>query len=104
MSLEELLDLYEEVHKDHPKLSLSSFAREADISFWKLRDARQQANLKAGRLAAKQNRQEQIRSMALSYPTCGYRSLHALLRKDAKKTGATCPGRHEVRLTFRAQG
>ena len=71
MSLEELLDLYDEVHKDHPKLSLSSFAGEADTPFWKLRDARQQANLKARRLAAKQNRQEQIRSMALSYPTCG---------------------------------
>ena len=55
MSLEELLDLYEEVRKDHPKLSLSSFAREADISFWKLRDARQQANLKAQRIAAKQD-------------------------------------------------
>ena len=100
MSLEELLDLYEEVRKDHPKLSLSSFASEADISFWKLRDARQQANLKAQRIVAKQDRQERIRNMALSYPTCGYRSLHSLLRKESRKTGQPCPGRHEVRLTL----
>lgn len=100
MSLEELLALYEEVRKDHPKLSLFSFAHEADTPFWKLRDACQQADKQAQRVAAKQSRQERIRDMAISHPTCGYRSLHSLLSKESRKTGQLCPGRHEVRLTL----
>lgn len=88
------------MRKDHPRLSLSSFAREADIPFWRLRDARQQEIQRVRRGKRKEERQERIREMALRHPTCGYRSLHALLRQDCKKTGECCPGRHEVRLTL----
>ena len=90
------------MRKDHPRLSLSSFAREADIPFWRLRDARQQEIQRTRREKQKEERQERIREMALRYPTCGYRSLYALLRQECEKTGERCPGRHEVRLTLAA--
>lgn len=100
MSLNELLALYDEVRKDHPTLSLSSFAREADIPVWQIRDARQQAAQHHQRKIAKQARQERIRAMALLHPTCGYRRIHFLLQQESKKIGQACPGRHEVRLVL----
>ena len=88
------------MRKDHPHLSLSSFAREADIPVWQLRDARQQEKHRVEREKRRCARQEHIREMALRYPTCGYRRIHHLLQQEAKKTGQPCPGRHEVRMTL----
>lgn len=80
---------------------MASFAREAGVPAWKLRDARQQAAARKAQQAARQDQLECIRDLALRHPTYGYRRVHQQLQEE-QPDGACRPGRHAVRLALAA--
>lgn len=98
MSVTQALDLYAEVLEDQPYLSLSSFARDVSIPYWKLRDARLNAARTHTRQAQHHRHAEQIREVALAHPTYGYRRIQ---RQLIGLYGQAAPGRHEVRRLLR---
>lgn len=78
---------------------MTSFAREAGVPVWKLRDARQQATARQAQRAAHQAQLERIRDLALQHPTYGYRRVHQQLQQE-QPDSACRPGRHAVRLAL----
>ena len=99
--MKQALDFYAEVLEDQPGVSLNSFSRDVGLPYWKLRDAR----LNAQREKARQTRRELhlgwVREMALANPTYGYRRIHLDL---VLLHGQATPGRHEVRIILRELG
>lgn len=94
MSVQQALDLYAKVLKDQPGVSLNSFSRDVGMPYWKLRDARLNAEREKAHQAKRELRREWVREMALANPTYGYRCLHHDL---VLLHGQAAPGRHEVR-------
>ncbi|WP_226342446.1 transposase [Deinococcus sp. AJ005] len=80
--------------QDQPHISLSSFARDVEGPYWKLRDARRYARRAKVRQARCESHRDQVRDVALANPTYGYRRVQ---RQLAGQYGQAAPGRHEVR-------
>lgn len=80
--------------KDQPHVSLSSFARDVDLPYWKLRDARRHVEQEKVRQARQTAHRDQVRDVALANPTYGYRRIHWQI---VTLYGQAAPGRHEVR-------
>ncbi|WP_051655621.1 integrase core domain-containing protein [Deinococcus marmoris] len=98
MSVQQALALYAEVLQDQPHISLSNFARDVEVPYWKLRDARRYARRAKVRQARCESHRDQVRDVALANPTYGYRRVqHQLVRQY----GQAAPGRHEVRRLLR---
>lgn len=98
MSVQQALALYAEVLQDQPPVSLSSFARDVDLPYWKLRDARRHKAQEQARQARHEAHRDQVRDVALLHPTYGYRRIQ---RQLAGQYGQAAPGRHEVRRLLR---
>lgn len=98
MSIQQALALYAEVLRDQPPVSLSSFARDVDLPYWKLRDARRHEEQEQARQARHKAHRDQVRDVALMHPTYGYRRIQ---RHLAGQYGQAAPGRHEVRRFLR---
>jgi len=94
LSVQQALALYTEVLQDQPHVSLSSFARDVDLPYWKLRDARRHVEQEKARQARQTAHRNQVRDVALANPTYGYRRVQ---RQLARQHGQAAPGRHEVR-------
>ena len=101
MSVEQALDFYAEVLEDHPGVSLNSFSRDIGMSYWKLRDARLNAQREKAREQRHALHREWVRDLALANPTYGYRRIHHDL---VLLHGQAVPGRHEVRNILRELG
>jgi putative transposase len=98
LSVQQALALYTEVLQDQPHVSLSSFARDIDLPYWKLRDARRHGEQEKARQARQTAHRDQVRDVALANPTYGYRRVQ---RQLAGQYGQAAPGRHEVRQLLR---
>ena len=98
MSVQQALALYAEVLQDQPHVSLSSFARDIALPYWKLRDARRHGEQEKARQARRTAHRDQVRDVALANPTYGYRRIQ---RQLAGQYGQAQPGRHEVRQLLR---
>lgn len=94
MSVQQALELSAEVLQDQPHVSLSSFARDVDLPYWKLRDARRHVEQEQARQARQTAHRDQVRDVALANPTYGYRRIHWQI---VTLYGQAAPGRHEVR-------
>lgn len=98
MSVQQALELDAEVLQDQPHVSLSSVARDVDMPYWTLRDARRHAEQEKARRTRQGAHRDQVREVALANPTYGYRRIQ---RQLAKQYGQAAPGRHEVRCLLR---
>lgn len=101
MSVQQALELYSKVLEDQPEVSLNSFSRDIGMPYWKLRDARLNAQREKAREAKRVVHREWVRDLALAKPTYGYRRIHHDL---VLLHGQAAPGRHEVRNILRELG
>ncbi|MFC6617209.1 hypothetical protein [Deinococcus radiophilus] len=85
---------YQELLRDHPKLSLSQFAAEVERPYHVLRDTRQNAKRSAQRTERRQHVLEEVRLKALEEPLSGYRLIYQALQQDVLRPA---PGLHTVR-------
>ena len=92
--MQQALELYAKVLEDQPGVSLNSFSRDVGLSYWKLRDARVNAQREQAREAKRGLHRERVRDLALANPTYGYLRIHHDL---VLLHGQAAPGRHEVR-------
>ena len=76
-----------ELRQSRPKLSLRRFARYAGVPYWQLRDFEKRTPARNKREQVRDALREQVKQVALKYPTYGYRFLYQELRAQGEQVG-----------------